>query len=416
MKKFLLVEDSTVVTKIIKHMIKTTSILDCDTAQSFAQAKKLINEKGKETYIAAVVDLNLPDAPNGEVVDYTLKLKIPSIILTGSYDESKREAMLAKPIVDYVVKESRFSYEYVLKLIHRLEKNQKIKVLVTDDSKVSRRQICNMLKTHLYQVIEAEEGQQALDIIHSTPDIRLLITDFNMPVMDGFELVKQIRKEVDKNALVIIGLSSQDTGGLSAKFIKNGANDFLSKPFSHEEFHCRIMHNIETMEHVEAIEHIANHDFLTDLPNRRYFQHQSDINLKQAQKNGIPACLAMLDIDHFKKINDNFGHEAGDAVLRSFSPLLRKVFERFIFARTGGEEFCVLLVGLDKSKAVRLLDNFREMIEDHIIMLDGASITLTFSAGVATDNGNSLDVLLGEADKLLYNAKVGGRNQVVCEP
>jgi diguanylate cyclase (GGDEF)-like protein len=214
---------------------------------------------------------------------------------------------------------------------------------------------------------------------------------------------------------VIIGLSSQDTGSLSAKFIKNGANDFLSKPFSHEEFHCRIMHNIETMEHVEAIEHIANHDFLTDLPNRRFFQHQSDIKLKQAQKNGTPVCLAMLDIDHFKKINDNYGHDAGDAVLQSLAPLLRKVFERFTFARTGGEEFCVLLVGLDLGKAVRLLENFREMIEDHIIMLDGASITLTFSAGVAADSGNSLDELLGEADKLLFNAKVGGRNQVVSE-
>ncbi len=415
MKKFLLVEDSNVVTKIIKHMVKASPQISCDTASTFAEAKAFIEKNGKESYIAAVVDLNLPDAPNGEVVDYTLALKMPSIILTGSYDESKREAMLSKPIVDYVVKESRFSYEYVIKLIYRRHKNQNIKVLVTDDSKVSRKQICNMLKTHLYQVFEAEDGQQALDVIHNNPDIKLLITDYNMPVMDGFELVKKIRKEVDKNALVIIGLSSQDSGGLSAKFIKNGANDFLTKPFSHEEFHCRIHHNIETMEHVEAMEHIANHDYLTDLPNRRFFHNKSELILRTAHQNNTPICLAMIDIDHFKRINDNYGHEAGDLVLKNLAQLMRKAFDRFVFARTGGEEFCILLPGLDKNKSIRLLENFREVIEDHIIMLDNASITLTISAGVAADIGGNLDELINEADKFLYNAKMGGRNQIGSE-
>ncbi len=280
---------------------------------------------------------------------------------------------------------------------------------------MSRKQITKNLKTHLYEVLEAEDGQQALDIIHSTPEIKLVITDYNMPIMDGFELVKKVRKEADKNSLVIIGLSSQDSGGLSAKFIKNGANDFLTKPFSHEEFHCRILHNIETMEHVETMEHIANHDYLTDLPNRRYFYAQSEAKLMQAQKNNIPTSLAMIDIDHFKKINDNYGHDAGDAALKDLANLIRQAFERFIFARTGGEEFCILLVGLDPSKAARLLENFRAVVEDHIIMLDSASITLTFSAGIASGADRSLDELINEADRYLYNAKAEGRNQIACE-
>ena len=149
MKKFLVVEDSPIVIKIIKHIAKLDPSLNFDTAISFKETKTLFEKNNADSYLAAIVDLNLPDAPNGEVVDYTLKLKIPTIVLTGSYDEHKREQMLEKPIVDYIVKESRFSYEQVLKLIHRLHKNQRIKVLVADDSSTSRKYITSMLQTHL---------------------------------------------------------------------------------------------------------------------------------------------------------------------------------------------------------------------------------------------------------------------------
>ncbi len=412
MKKFLVVEDSPIVVKIIKHIAKLDQSLHFDIAMSFKEAKALLEDNGVKKYLAAVVDLNLPDAPDGEVVDYSLSLNIPTIVLTGSYDEHKRDQMLEKPIVDYVVKESRFSYEYVLKLIHRLHKNQHIKVLVADDSKTSRKFITTMLKPHLYQVIEAEDGQQALDLIHQDSSIKLLITDYNMPVMNGFDLVKNIRREVDKNSLVIIGLSTQGSGGLSAKFIKNGANDFLSKPFSHEEFHCRIIHNIETMEHVETIQHAAYLDYLTNLFNRRYFYEKGEEALAHSHKNNRPTCLALIDIDHFKKINDAYGHDAGDQTLKEVASLLQQAFGRFIFARMGGEDFCVLLPGLDIHKATTLLENFRELVEDHIIMLDNSSVTLTISAGIAADLSNTLDELMNEADRQLYNAKEAGRNQI----
>ena len=224
MKKFLLIEDSQVVIKIIKHINDTRTHFQYDIAPTFAAAKALIDQHGADNYLVAVVDLNLPDAPNGEVVDYTLSLKIPTIVLTGNYDEEKREQMLAKKIVDYIVKESRFSYEYVIKLIHRLHKNQQIKILVADDSKVSRNYISGLLNTHLYQVITADDGDTALDIVNKDPEIKLLITDYNMPRMNGFDLVKNIRREVSKNELVIIGLSGEGDGKLTAKFIKKGTN------------------------------------------------------------------------------------------------------------------------------------------------------------------------------------------------
>ena len=238
---------------------------------SFDEAKSLITKHGADAYFVAVVDLNLPDAANGEVVDYTIKQKIPTIVLTGSYDDDKREAMLSKKIVDYVVKESRFSYEYVMKLIQRLAKNQDIKILVTDDSKMSRNYIRDLLLTHRYNVLTADDGDTALELLDQHPDIKLLITDYNMPRMNGFELVKNIRREISKNDLIIIGLSGESDGKLTAKFIKNGANDFLNKPFSHEEFHCRIMHNIESLEYALKLKYLAFHDYISGLPNKQKF-------------------------------------------------------------------------------------------------------------------------------------------------
>ncbi len=412
MKKLLLVEDSAVVVKVIRHMCKGQDDLQFDIAQSFAEARAFIESNGSDAYRTAVVDLNLPDAPNGEVVDYTLSLSIPTIVLTGSYDEHLRDQMLEKPIVDYVVKESRFSYEYVLKLIRRLEKNRSIKVLVVDDSPTSRKFVRVMLEIHQYVALEAENGEQALHMLNQDSSIKMAIIDYNMPVMNGFELIKNIRRNVSKNNLILIGLSAHGTKGMSAKFIKNGANDFLAKPFSHEEFYCRMMHNIEAIELLESIEHAAYHDYLTGVHNRRYFYDQAELMLSDAQSKGVPVCVALLDVDYFKAINDQFGHEAGDLALIEISRLIDKAFGRFLFARVGGGEFAVLMSGLSLEKAELLAENFRELVEDSVIMLEGTSTSVTVSVGLVVDQQHSLDELVNEADKLLYVAKDLGRNRV----
>lgn len=415
MKKLLLVEDSAVVVKVIRHLSKDHDDLNFDIATSFADAKQLIENNGRDAYRTAVVDLNLPDAPNGEVVDYMLALSVPTIVLTGSFDEHLRDQMLEKPIVDYVIKESRFSYEYVLKLIRRLELNRQIKVLVADDSVTSRRFVRAMLEVHQYIALEAEDGEQALQMIEQDPTIKMVIVDYNMPVMNGFELIKNIRRDVTKNKLILIGLSAHGTKGMSAKFIKNGANDFLAKPFSHEEFYCRMMHNIEALEQLESIEHAAYHDYLTGIPNRRYFYEHAEKELALAQEKGLPSCVGLMDIDYFKAINDQFGHEGGDLALIELSALLHKAFGRFFYARMGGEEFGILMTGLSIDKAEVLTENFREVVEDSIIMLGGSSTSVTVSIGLVSDQQHTLDELVNEADKLLYIAKEQGRNRVVVE-
>lgn len=415
MKKFLLVEDSSIVVKIIKHINKSNAGFPFDIATSFAEAKEHIQNNGADAYLVAVVDLNLPDAPDGEVVDYTIAEKIPTIVLTGNYDEEKREKMLEKRIVDYVVKESRFSYEYVIKLIKRLEKNQHIKILVADDSKMSRRYIQQQLETHLYQVHTADDGDTALEALEQHPDIKLLITDYNMPRMNGFDLVKNIRKEVSKNELVIIGLSGEGDGKLTAKFIKNGANDFLNKPFSHEEFHCRILHNIENLEHSQTLKYLAFHDFVTGLPNKQKFFLDGNKELEKAVSQSTPVSVALLSVDQMHNIQDKHGLDAPDITMRNLTSLLPKAFNRFQYARINDSDVAILMAGLSLEQAAKLVDGFRELVEDHIVMIDEFSFNFTVSAGITENNNNSLIELLKNADNRLYLARENGENQVWFE-
>ncbi len=411
-KRILVVEDSPIVLKIIAHLVRqelSDIEYEVDFVDSMADAKKKIEEN---EYFAALADLNLPDAPDGEVVEYILDKNIPCIVLTGSYSEERREKLLLMGIVDYVVKESRFSYAYAIKLVNRLALNESIKVLVVEDSTTARNYVKGLLQQHLFQVLEAENGIEALEVYKQNPDLRLIITDYHMPEMDGFELVREIRGKSDKSDLAIIGLSSVEKGALSAKFIKNGANDFLQKPFFPEELHCRVIHNLESIELIQALNDAAHRDYLTKLYNRRHLFDAGSAHYATALPDK-PFAVAVLDIDHFKNFNDNYGHEAGDAMLVHVGRLLNESFSRFLVARMGGEEFCILLPGLSQLQAYTLMDNFRTRFEDEGVYVGDEYLQATVSIGVTSIKGDDLDSMIATADELLYRAKEVGRNFVI---
>jgi diguanylate cyclase (GGDEF)-like protein len=411
--KVLIVEDSSVILKVLKHVAKQSLQLEPMFATSMAQAKE-IYEAHKHELFAGIIDLALPDAPNGEMVDFLLTEDFPVIVLTGSYDEVRRAALVKQGVVDYVVKESRYSYRYAINMINRLYKNQAIQVLVVEDSKPYRKHITRLLVAHKYQVLEAENGLEALERLKTHPSIKMVITDYNMPEMDGFELVQAIRCQYEKADMIIIGLSGEDGGLLSIKFIKNGADDFLNKPFQQEEFYCRITNNIESLEQLHRIQELANRDYLTSLYNRRYFCEEGDKLLKQAVKNNTEISLVTIDIDYFKSVNDEYGHEAGDEVLKFFSRELENILGRFLVARIGGEEFCIIVPGLSNIKVVNLINCFKQHLASQIIDVnDDEFVRLAFSAGVTNIKLDTINALLNQADEYLYRAKEAGRNIVI---
>ncbi|MBX9755899.1 MAG: response regulator, partial [Pseudomonadaceae bacterium] len=218
MRNILVVEDSPLVLKILDNMFRQQADLQPLFCASMAEAQVLL-ETSAALFFAAIVDLNLPDAENGEIVDLVLQYQLPCIVLTGSYNEQRREEMLLKGVVDYVQKENQYSYDYAFRLLHRLERNRSIKILVAEDSQATRHLIRNVLRSHLYQIHEAEDGEQALRILQEQPDFDLLITDHSMPGLSGFELTKLLRQKLQRHDLGIVGLSADSKGSLSAQFI-----------------------------------------------------------------------------------------------------------------------------------------------------------------------------------------------------
>ena len=408
MKPVLVVEDSPMVMKIIRHVLSQSHQITLDYAQTFAEAKALVESK---TYFAAMVDLSLPDAPSGEVVDFTLQNKIPTIVLTSSFDEQKRKTMLDKGIVDYVTKEGRYSYELALLTIERLIKHEQTKVLVVDDSSTQRKMLIRLLKLQLFNICEASDGVEAIKVLLANPDIKMLITDFNMPKMDGFELTKNIRVKYEKSDLIVIGISSEEQSTLSAKFIKYGANDFIKKPFNHEEFFCRLNHNLDFLEMIEKIRDSAARDELTGIYSRQHFFKSGESMLK-AKEGQQGLSLAVIGLDYFDKINHSYGNDKGDLVLCWYARLLEQTLDRFFVARLHGDQFVCLMSGLKNEKACTYIDGVRNILANEVFEHNDVRLTLSFSAGVSNNISEGFDGLVKSALENMQRAKEAGGDVV----
>ncbi|MDH5631612.1 MAG: diguanylate cyclase [Gammaproteobacteria bacterium] len=414
MRKVLIVDDSRTMTSILAELIGLKTSLSPVSAGSFAEAREIL--QNSRDFVAAVVDYNLPDAPDGECINYISEVGIPVIVLTGKYDKQTRDKVIAGRVVDYIVKRHGGNLGYAVKLVHRLQMNPGINILVVDDSQAYLSYLQALLENHRYQVTTATSGEEALQILDKNPEIKLLITDFQMPGMNGMQLISKIRETRDMDSLIIIGLSAVGDGQLSAELLKSGANDFLAKPFPEEEFYCRVSQNIELIEHIERLRDISIRDPLTGLHNRRYLYSAGDALYQNAARGAIGLTAAMIDIDFFKKVNDVYGHQAGDKVICAVADTLsNSVRKSDVVVRYGGEEFCVLLSNMDPANVGKFFDSIRESVNAVPVDFEGQAINVSVSIGVSTLLGENLEAMLEQADQNLYLAKSSGRNCVMID-
>jgi len=412
MNRILIVEDNKTLAKLLAKKIKTALDFEVDIAYQLSEAKLFLH---KYKYFVTLLDINLPDAPNGEVVDYVLSKGQPAIVLSGNIDKDFRKKMLQKNIIDYVNKGGVGDINYTINIIRRLQQNQNHKVLVVDDSMVFRKTMERLLKNLFYKVYTVAHGEEAIGMLATHPDISLMITDYNMPVMNGLELVNEVRKEHNKSDLCIIALSSNEDEDINALFLKQGANDYINKPFSKEEFSCRVNNSIEALENIQTVTNHANRDFLTGLYNRRYFFKSMDEYINEEDGLHEQFAVGMLDIDNFKKINDTYGHDFGDKVIVHLADVLMSSTNyRDIVSRFGGEEFCIVLKNINRFSAVEIFDRLRKDVESSVIYTDKKeAIQFTVSIGVALYSEDGLEEVINQADMMLYNAKNAGKNQVL---
>lgn len=248
----LIVEDSHVQAKIIAQRFADLTPFSLLVAHSLADAAALIAGH-RESLFAAVVDLNLPDAPDGETVDLCIANNVPCIVLAASFDEDLRRNFLEKHVADYFLKGSIDDLEPLIAGVSRLHANRSIKALVVDDSATQRAIVRKMLAVQCIGCREAVDGVAALEVLNAEPDIRLVITDFEMPRLDGIGLVQAIRSRYKISRMAVVGLSSAGSGPLTARFLKHGANDFLTKPFEAEEFYWRVNQTLNILDVMEEL-------------------------------------------------------------------------------------------------------------------------------------------------------------------
>lgn len=412
MNKILLIEDSKMISRALSQSITRELDVEVDTAFTLSEAK--IKLQGDSKYFAALVDLTLPDAPDGEALNEVLQWHIPAIVMTASFNEKKREELLERGLVDYVVKDSKTSFSYVVGLLRRLYLNQFISVLVVEDSFTGMQFVTRQLKRWLLTVYEASDGLQALDILKEHPEIRLVLADYHMPKMNGMELVRALRERRDKDDLAIIGISAINEKTLSASFIKYGANDFLTKPFAQEELQCRVNHNLETLELIAKLRETTYRDYLTQLFNRRYLFDTAQKKFNENLFAGKNIIMMVMDIDYFKRINDSFGHKAGDIVLQKTAELLQHHFSDSITFRLGGEEFGLLMFDIPYEQALQRIEAYQNDLRDHPMELSELTY-ITASFGVTDAATDDMSDMLQIADRLLYQAKNEGRDRICAE-
>ena len=408
-QKVLIIEDSSTSLALLKKLVEKAGLKPV-VATTLAEARHIFLHSDPEHYLCAIVDYHLPDAPNGEAIDYAIESFIPTIVSTAKLDADTRNSVLAKDVVDYIPKENAQVFDYLMRLLSRLEKNKGIEVIVADPKRQNRTAMAALLRRHNFITLECATTEDVETLLGKHPNVKLLLIDSEVKGELPTQFVAHLRKTYSKETLAILGLSADENNLLSARFIKSGANDFVKKPFCHEELLCRIMLNIDLIEKVETIRRTANTDYLTGLPNRRHFFYTVD-QYQQAPLSH--QSVALIDLDHFKRINDTYGHDAGDAVLKAVARRIASHCADLVVSRFGGEEFCVYLPDLPSEAAIERIEALRQHIASKPVNFKDQMLPVTASIGLTTASSTNVHEMLTRADKLLYQAKTGGRNQVV---
>ncbi|SRR6266496_1414606 len=303
-----------------------------------------------------------------------------------------------------------------------MDVSAELKILAADDSPIYRKLVEQSLSCDHHQVLFAKNGREALELFAKHLPA-LVITDWTMPDISGIELCRRIRQDFPQHHPHIILLTSNTEKDQVVEGLAAGADDYLTKPFHQGELRARVrvaLRVVELYRQVQAkniqLEELALTDPLTALPNRRAIDFWITGQLSAAARHDFGIWVALADLDHFKKVNDTYGHDSGDAVLKAFAEILkRNTRQSNICGRHGGEEFLIILTHVEREESQIALERIRKQMEQQQFTVKGHTFSVTTSIGVAGFRGTTAPAfpdLLAEADRALYSAKHKGRNRI----
>jgi two-component system cell cycle response regulator len=299
-----------------------------------------------------------------------------------------------------------------------------MKVLIAEDDVTSRLLLTRVLENWGYEVTVTMDGEEALAAMQADGAPRLAILDWMMPGMDGVDVCRRVRARATLEPPYIILLTALGDKDSVVTGLGAGADDYVGKPYDPDELRARlevgrrmIELNDELLEAQHALEILASTDSLTEVHNRGAIFGELEQELERAAREGNPFGLGMMDIDHFKQVNDAHGHAAGDVVLREVVRRALSVLRPYdTLGRFGGEEFLVLVPGAGPETLGEVLGRIRKAVGSTPIVVDGHELTVTVSIGGAVHGAGSADHLIARADDAMYAAKEQGRDRVLVAP
>lgn len=304
-------------------------------------------------------------------------------------------------------------------------KGSVVKILVAEDESVTRGGIVALLKKWNYEVLETDNGLDAWQALQGPDAPRLAIIDWMMPGMDGAQLCKTVRQLMPEPYTYILLLTARNGQEDVIKGLDAGADDYVTKPFDIHELQVRLRAGTRILELQDELiaaretqRQQATHDVLTGALNRRTVLEGLQRELSRAQRDKMSIGVILMDLDHFKVINDTYGHPIGDKVLQeTISRLRRELRSHDLLGRYGGEEFLIVLPGCPITETELVAERLRQCLAGEPIRFPNEQVFVTGSFGVAssTVDDETAETLIQTADASLYRAKREGRNRVVCQ-
>jgi two-component system cell cycle response regulator len=298
-----------------------------------------------------------------------------------------------------------------------------MRILIADDESMSRKLLQKTLERAGYEVTVVENGRLAADQLCPANGPRLALLDWVMPELDGPGVCREVRKRKEHSYVYMILLTSKESKEDVVAGLESGADDYLTKPFDPEELKARLRTGLRILDLEdrlvqarEAMRFQATHDGLTGLWNRSMIMDLLGRELSRSRREHVSTSILMCDLDHFKNVNDTFGHLSGDDVLKETAKrLLASVRSYDFVGRYGGEEFLVVLNNCNPAFALARAEEIRKAISQRPVPTTSGLVPLTMSLGLLVSQEwgcQPLEELLREADGALYAAKAAGRNCV----
>jgi len=424
--RVLVVDDSTVSREVVSRIL--TEVLDGAEITACGSGEEALRAVDDNSFSLVTTALKLPDMDG---LDLSRRVRsneqhhlTPIVVISCGADTRLLDEGFAAGVTDYFDESEGYrAFGDFIKNVYQLHSALRGRILYVEDSRTAALVTRKVLEKYGLEIEHVESAEQASSLLEkcdqSECEYDLVITDFNLKGrMSGGDLLHLLRVHLHytQQELPVLVVTGNEDSQTQSEVFQAGANDFVCKPIVEEILMARvrllllIKHQFDTLKgQAETMERMAITDTLTGVYNRRYLTEQCDAMM--AEPENRPLWALLIDLDHFKRINDTHGHLTGDQVLAATGRLLRENFPDGVAVRFGGEEFAVILPSSSQSHAVRRAESFRRQIA----LLRPQGVPVTTSMGLACADHHpveDLDRLRALADEALYAAKEGGRNRI----